>query len=277
MTHLIKCLPTVITAVVLLFVSKVPLAAHEVWLDAPAFKVELGAEFQANLRNGENFRGASLIYNPRSFTRFEHFDGKSSKAVEGRSGDRPAATLTLSTPGLQALLYESTLSSLTYREWEKFLAFVAHKDFRNTAAEHKARGLPETGFVEAYSRHVKMLFCAQSCEGADKAHGLSTEIVALTNPYTPNLKQLPVQVLFENRPVPDRQVEIFARAPDGEVTVSLARTDAQGIAQIQLEPGTTYLLDSVTLREPSAALFAEREAVWETLWAALTFQTPDAE
>ncbi len=34
------------------------------------------------------------------------------------------------------------------------------------------------------------------------------------------------------------------------------------------------MLDAVVLREPSEALAAERDVVWESLWANLTFAVP---
>ena len=227
-----------------------------------------------SLRNGENFDGTSLIYNENSFTRFDHWDGQRMRMLEGRIGDRPAIKVAPQTPGLQTVLYESTTSVLTYREWEKFIAFVEHKDFDGALEAHDTRGLSREEFGEAYSRHAKMLFCSDICDGQDRIHGLETEIVALTNPYTPDLKSMQVQVYYRSETLPDQQVEIFARDGQG-VKVSTVKTDSAGVATIPIEPGTEYLLDAVTLREPSPDLAEARDVVWETLWAALTFKTPD--
>ena len=54
------------------------------------------------------------------------------------------------------------------------------------------------------------------------------------------------------------------------VTVTTTRTDTAGKARIAVAAGHEYLLDAVVLRPaPEGA-----KAVWETLWAALTFAVP---
>jgi len=85
---------------------------------------------------------------------------------------------------------------------------------------------------------------------------------------------LPVRVLYREMPRIGAQVEIFQMDPDGEVTVTTTQTDDAGEALIPVLPGHRYLLDAVVLREPSDALAADKDVVWETLWAALTFAVP---
>ena len=250
--------------------------SHEVWLDAGEFQVETSETLTAELKNGQNFVGGGLIYNPRSFTRFDVLTTDGLTPVPGTIGDRPALSLPAQPEGLQVISYESTVSTLTYKEWDKFQTFADHKDFADIKKRHNARGLPQTDFMEAYTRHVKMLACVGNCEGQDTATGLETELVALANPYqlAPN-SPLPVQLLLDGAPQPDRQIEIFARAPDDTVEIITTRTDNNGVAEIMVLPDTTYLLDAVTLRIPSEERQAKTNAVWDTLWAALTFQTPE--
>lgn len=109
--------------------------------------------------------------------------------------------------------------------------------------------------------------------GQDHAFGLLTEIVALANPYTDDLSGgMPVQVLYDGAPRPDAQVEVFAKQGEA-VTISTVRTDAEGRALVPVSPGTRYMLDSVVLREVPAGAFDG--AVWESLWANLTFAVPE--
>ena len=112
-------------------------------------------------------------------------------------------------------------------------------------------------------------------QGLDKTHnkGWKIEIVALNNPYTDDVSAgLPVQVFYREKPRINAQVEIFERSSDGVVEVSTVQTNAEGIAIVPVKSGYAYLLDNVLLREPSEALAQETGAVWETLWAALTFE-----
>jgi hypothetical protein len=105
--------------------------------------------------------------------------------------------------------------------------------------------------------------------------GLAIEIVALANPYTDDLTAgLPVLVLLDASPRGDAQVELFETAPDGTVTTTLHRTDAEGRVTLPVRPGMEYLVDSVVLRalpnnDPAAG------PVWHSDWASLTFRTPD--
>ena len=110
--------------------------------------------------------------------------------------------------------------------------------------------------------------------GADAEVGLVTEIVAEANPYTDDMSGgFPIRVLYNGAPRADAQVELFARPPSGEVEVSLHRTDADGRVTLPVRPGYSYLADAVVLRpmEPQA----EKDPVWESLWASLTFAVPE--
>ncbi len=106
--------------------------------------------------------------------------------------------------------------------------------------------------------------------------GFETEIVAVTNPYTDDLSNgFSVKLYYRQDTRPDTQVEVFRKASDGTVTIDLYRTDDQGIATFPVEPGLAYMVDAVVLREPSEELMASTNAVWETLWANLTFAVPE--
>ena len=98
---------------------------------------------------------------------------------------------------------------------------------------------------------------------------METEFVALTNPYSDDFDgTMRVQVFFKDTPRADAQVEVFERAPDETVAITLHRTNDEGIASIPVKPAHTYLFDAVVLQPHTA----DDKSVWQTLWAALTFQ-----
>jgi hypothetical protein len=74
---------------------------------------------------------------------------------------------------------------------------------------------------------------------------------------------------YDGAPRAGAQVEMFARAPDGEVRVTTHRTDGDGLAVLPVARGHDYLLDSVTLLPLNPQ--ADGDPAWLTLWAALTF------
>lgn len=196
--------------------------------------------------------------------------------VAGRAGDLPAIQGLKTKPGLVVLVHQSKPQTVTYEAWEKFQKFVDHKDFGDIRAAHAARGLQETPLREVYTRFAKSLLSVGHGKGADAATGLETEIVALANPYRDDLSGgLPVRVLYQGNPRADAQVELFERAPKGQVTTTYHRTDAQGEVMLPVLPGHQYLVDAVVLRVPAQELAERYRAQWETLWASLTFAVPE--
>ncbi|SHI04948.1 DUF4198 domain-containing protein [Marivita hallyeonensis] len=248
-------------------------SAHEFWIEPRAYQVDPGGSIVATLRIGEEFGGAEQAYLPRSFARFEMRCAGSKAGVPGRAGDRPALAVKAPADGLCVAIHQTQSYSLTYQEWQKFLNFVDHKDFATAVADHKARGLPETGFTERYSRYAKSLIAVGSGQGKDRAEGLATEIVAEANPYTDNVSGgMPVRVLYNGKPRANAQVELFAKSPGGSVKITLHRTDRQGRVRLPVRAGYSYLADAVVLRPLKPA--KDGDPVWETLWASLTFAVP---
>lgn len=227
-----------------------PLSAHEFWIEPQEYQVPAGENLTADFRNGEHFKGAALAYLDRRSARLELILGDQQIALSPRSGDLPALTLPMpARGGLAVLVHETTPSVLTYSEWEKFTRFAAHKDFAEAGRDHLAAGWPQQGFKESYTRHVKALIGVGSGAGADRAMGMETEFVALSNPYAPGFAgEMQVRLLYQGAPRADAQVEVFERDASGAVTVSLHRTDASGEAQVPVTAGHRYLFDAVLLR-----------------------------
>ena len=248
---------------------------HEFWVSPDDYTVTQEDVMQARLRVGSGMKGAIVVYLPNDIARFEVVQGNAVRPVAARMGDNPALVMEAQTDGLAVVVHETMDSTLTYKEFAVFERFVAHKDFRTAVADHRARGLPGTGFQETYRRYAKGLIAVGSGAGADRVMGLKIEIVAQANPYTDDLSGgMPLLVLLDGAPRADAQVELFQTAPDGTVTSNMHRTDAQGRVTVPVLPGMEYLADSVDLRpldndDPAAG------PVWHSDWASLTFHTPD--
>ena len=253
-----------------------PLKAHELWIEPEQYQVAKGNPITADFKNGEAFEGIKLSYFERGAVRFDTVMGGKVAKVTARSGDRPALALdALAAEGLLSVVYETTPSNITYKEWPKFQKFAAHKDFKTAEADHIANGWPQQGFRESYTRHAKALIGVGHGQGADKTVGLATEFTALTNPYAPDFAgEMRVLLTYQNAPRPDAQVEVFERAADDQVSVTLHRTDSNGIAVIPVKKGHSYLFDAVVLRPSPEAMKTPTSPLWETLWAALTFHVP---
>ncbi|UZD92022.1 DUF4198 domain-containing protein [Cognatishimia activa] len=260
-----------VTSLVLAVMAATPSLSHEFWIEPVNFQVEPGEALVANFRNGQEFKGGALSWFDRRVQRSELRIAETVTAIKGRSGDNPALSLDIETAGLLRIVHQTTMSTITYREPEKFQDFVNHKDLDTSALLD-----PAYPISEGYSRFAKSLVAVGYGEGSDDRAGLEIEFVALKNPYTDDLSDgLPLQLFYKDKPRADAQVEMFDRNPSGEVVISLLRADAKGVVTIPVTRGHSYLIDSVVLRRPDAALTKERKLDWESLWAALTFAVPE--
>ena len=252
--------------------------AHEFWISPDAYAVDVGDPVTARFRNGEELRGSTLSFIPGRSARFDMVVGGEVLPVPAQIGDDPAFDLPRLREGLVAIVHETRDQDLRYDAkdgrsgWERFVAFTEHKAMDGVPEAHLARGLPREGVTERYRRFAKALVAVGDGAGSDRAVGLRTEIVAEANPYTDDLSGgMPVRVLFEGAPRADAQIELFEKGADGAVSITLHRTDADGRAVLPVAPGHEYLADAVTMLPAE-----DGDAMWESLWAALTFAVPDA-
>lgn len=249
--------------------------SHEFWLEPLAYQIEPGRRLTAELINGEFFVGDKVPYIPQRIVSYAVFAGDKSARVSLRVGDTPGLQQAALGEGLHVVAYQSTVATVDYPEWQKFQSFASHKDLGDLLKRHTARSLPASNFLEAYSRYSKTLIGVGKSAGADRRTGLETEIVALTNPYTDDLSRgMRVQLFYRSDARPNAQIEVFRKAPGGKVTVTTVRTDKAGVAVVPVLAGHAYMLDAVVLREPDPRLTEQIGAVWETLWANLTFAVP---
>ena len=253
-----------------------PVAAHEFWIEPLEWQIAADDTLQAKLVNGSDFAGIDFAFLPQRFTRFDLAQNGTLAPVEARLGARPAIDQVMHKEGLVVALYVSTPYKVSYEERATFDKFVAQKDLGRVAREHEARGLPEAGFSELFTRYSKALVAVGEGAGEDRRFGLETELVALDNPYVDDLSQgLRVQLFYGDQTRDETQVELYERTPEGEVTEILLRTDEEGVAVLPVKPGHDYLASAVVLREPAAEIAARTDTVWESLWAALSFAVPD--
>ena len=247
--------------------------AHEFWIEPKQYQLESGAMIEASLRNGEFFVGSTVSFYKGSTNRFELVSHGQTEKIEPRLWDDPALVQTAQRSGLHVVVHQHPVATLTYTKWEKFQRFADHKDFKNILARHKARNLSENHFVEAYSRHSKSLIAVGDGAGSDRQTGLEIELVASQNPYTDNVDEgIEVVGYYQGKVRPNAQIELFEKAPNGEVEINLYRTDEHGAVLLPVKSKHSYLVDMVVLREPAELLTKEKRAVWESLWASLTFE-----
>jgi hypothetical protein len=253
-------------------VSHLPAAAHEFWIEPTQFRVDPGAEIVANLRSGVSFKGGDLPYIPDRVLAGGISDGEDMRSLEGIIGDIPAITEMPTHSGLHVLIYQTVADRLNWSEPGKFATYLAGKGLDWALDQHHARGLPETGFVEAYSRCAKTLVQVGEPGGGDVVTGMPIELVAEMNPYAAaeiDAAELPVLLLWQGEPLADSQIMIFLKGSESEPTK--VRTGGNGIANIPITESGVYLLNAVHIipwdEQPLDA--------WHSYWASLTFEIDD--
>lgn len=264
--------PRRLSLIVAICLSTASAQAHEFWISPEVYVTPNGGDIQAQLRVGQEFEGGTYSFNQNRFERFDLVMGEKTVPVQGRLGDTPALNMPADNEGLITIVHETSDNLLTYKGMEKFETFAKHKDFEWALQGHLDRGLPTEKFIEQYRRYAKSLVAVGKGNGADREVGLKTEIVALANPYTDAIDLFPVKVLLDGAPRANVQIELFDKAPDGTVEVTLHRTDADGIGSFPITSGHEYLVDAVALTPLEGD--PNTQPVWNTAWASLTFSVP---
>lgn len=258
-----------------LYVAATVAQAHEFWIEPQDFTLASGEPLVADLKVGQKLKGSTYSFAPDRFESFDLLQGEKKSAVKSLAGDYPAVNEKNLAEGLAILAYASTPRRLSYNQAMKFEVFVKKEGISWVLEQHRQRNLPRKGFVEAYSRFGKTLVKVGSGEGDDRAVGMPFELVMLTNPYTDEGDELAVKLLWEGKPFADSQLSVFfkpEKPEDYKVERVLYKTDEAGVATIPrpAESGL-MLLSSVHMIVPDAATVEETKAVWESLWASMTF------
>lgn len=252
----------------LMLLKSTNLQAHEFWIEPEQFQLQTGDKLTAHIKVGQNMIGDNLYYLPNQFQSFAIHYGKQTSPIKSRLGDLPAVSQTIDQPGLHILAYVSTNSELIHKEPEKFMQFLEYEGIEWVNAAHQKRGLPKSGFSEAFQRFAKSLIQVGNAHAQDKPLGLPFELILLNNPYTQKKQAIQVQLLWEGQPLPNAQINVFKR-DDQQTTRQTFRTNQQGRASISHQNAKgVYLLNAVHMIEPPAEMTG---IAWKSLWASTTF------
>ena len=247
--------------------------AHEFWIQPHKYQLDTSENLVADIRVGMDFSGNALAYIPSNTNEFNITGSAGTRPVEGRLGDSPAVNITSEGEGLQIINLFSTSSMLTWDDYEKFEEFARLHGLDWILASHEMRGLPNTGFKEAYTRFVKSLVSVGDGGGQDRYLGMFFELVAGANPYTDDISAgMPISVLYKGVPLPNMQVDVFYRDVDDALTRLSVETNARGTALIPNLGAGEYMVNSVHMMIPFEADIERTGVVWHSLWGSITYQ-----
>lgn len=243
--------------------------AHEFWLQPESYVTKPGMTVPVRIKAGEGFEGIEYPWIP---SRAIEAGATPQHDVLRPSPQLPALKLTPAKEGLTVLHYRSKPTELKYDRFQDFTDFLEEDGLQWVEARHRARKLPDTGWMEAFTRYAKTLIKVGDGEGQDNPGLMPYEWVALANPYTTTAQTHTLQLLDKGKPVPDTQVTYFTRGSGatGEMERSIAYTDATGSVQIPALANTEYLVSSVIMTE-----LGSEKLPWQSHWISITFKATD--
>lgn len=265
---------TAVLATVLVLLGGWPVAGHEFWIAPEDYRPEAGQVVKAGLLVGSDMAGEPYPWLSRNTAAARMLSESWSVDLVGREGDLPALSFAPREEGLTRVIFHARPSFVVFDDAATFAHYLDYEGLDWVLAAHKARGLPEAGFAERYTRNARALVQVGEARAdqVDAPTGMPFELVALGNPYVAGAGSVEVRLTWQGEPQAGQQVAIFIRAPGGtapqDVTRTLVRTDAQGVARIPLGMAGEYMLSSVHM-EP---LEGDEAAVWDSHWATLTFE-----
>jgi len=254
-----------VTAVTLL---RVPLAAHDMWIEPATFSPQLGQVVSLRLRVGQDLLGDPLRLDPSLVNQFVVKDAAGLRPVVRRDGGDPAGLVRTASPGLVAIGYQSNPSAIEIAA-DKFNQYLNEEGLDAVTAIRASRHESGKSAHEIFFRCAKSLVFSGSADDAqgDRPLGFSLELVAEGNPYALRSSQdLPVRLTYENRPLAGALVVAMNKLNPAEKLS--ARTDKDGRVRFKLRPGGMWLIKAVHM-VPAPA---DSHADWASYWASLTFE-----
>lgn len=248
------------------------LTAHEYWLEPINFQPSNDQKLMANVKIGTDLAGDNHAYIPDHFQSFDLTMNGKTQAIESSFAARPPVNQSTSGDSLGILSAESGINVVNYTEADIFLKFLENEGLSEVYAEHQARGLPESGFDEAYRRYAKSLIKIGNGKGQDKALGLTLEWIIENNPYQTDESDIVARLEWQGKALADTQATVFRKEND-VVSRQLFQTDQAGNIRIPREPGL-FLINAVKMTIPSSETLKApkaKNAVWESHWASITY------
>jgi len=253
--------------------------AHEYWLDPVDSSISRGSSAIIDVRNGENFTGSAFPYDNSKFQSISVSSKAGSEQYQGRLGDYPAIHSELDNNGLYSINVDTKPKHLSYKSWEQFQTFLQYHALDSIEDQHLQRNLPITDIKERYVRSAKTVLQVNNTgtltiddsanndvetHPAFTASGAVFELQLLDNPYS-NTDTVRVKLLFHNKPLSGRQVELFWK---GSTLLRLTETtNEDGIARFKLLGSGDYLINSVHVTRP-----LNDDVHWLSHWASMTFE-----
>lgn len=250
-----------------LFVAQTALG-HDFWIEPSTFRPFIGETVSTRLRVGQQFTGDPIARSSQLIVSFVVRDGAGERPVTGEENSDPAGHFMAKSKGVILVGYRSNPSPiwLPGQRFEDYLRLEGLERILELRAQRGETGKPGR---ERFSRFAKSLLYSgpvSSRARVDRPFGFPLEIIPLVNPYISRTASLPLQLLYQSKPLAGALVVAMCDDPALRMT---ARSDAKGRVTFKLPRGGVWLVKAVHMIPSPPGVNAE----WDSLWASLTFES----
>jgi uncharacterized GH25 family protein len=230
-------------ALVLCLFFTSPVVAHDYWLVPETFTPKEGANVPVRLYVGAALKPEQEIgYSAKKTAALQLITAKKTVKdfAEPKDGAKPAFGFKMEGQGTAVLRVDRDWSSITLKA-DKFTAYLKEEGLDEIVKARADAGEADADGKERYRRCLKTIVSAggKPDDAPTRPVGQVFEIVPGKNPYA--LKagdELPVAVLFENKPLAGLKLTAHHRDGDALTSVS-ATTDKDGKAALKLTQSGT--------------------------------------
>ncbi len=266
------------TALLFVLLVTAPASAHDYWLVPETFTPKDGANVPVRIFVGEALKPEQEIaYASKKTAAVQLVTAKKvvKNFAEPQEGAKPALAFKMEGPGTAVFRYDRGWSSIVLKA-DKFTEYLKEEGLEEIIKARAAAGESNADGKERYRRYLKTVVHAGGApdDTPTQSLGQVLEIVPLKNPYA--LKpgaELPVKVLFEEKPLAGLKLTAWHRAGDTLTTV-MATTDKDGKAAFKLSKGGVWIVRGVHMRRV-VEKNPDPAAEWESFWVSVTFEVPE--
>lgn len=276
-----RCLRIAASLAAVVLSAVAPVLAHDLWIEPASFISQPDQVVPVSLYIGHPAEGGfePVRRSPGRWERFALIGPHGESAIPGLDGSTPAGVIRPAAPGRYVVLLRSR-DAVSRLPAEAFNDYLTEEGLEHVLSLRGEWSEDDEPGVELYSRAVKALVTLSADESVppgppDRPLGMRLELVAETDPAqsAPD-EPFRVRLLFEHAPLGGALVEARPLGePIGEPSTKLsARTDAEGRVSFSLPGADRWLITAVHMVQAPP----DRNADWQSIWAALTFQRSEA-
>jgi len=243
--------------------------AHDFWIEPSTFHPAAGTNVAVGLRVGQNFVGDPVPRFARSIEQFFVRQGGGEQPINGLENIDPAGWFRADGQSTAVIAYRSS-GSFTELPAEKFEDYLRLEGLDRVIDMRAARGEREKPGRERFYRFAKALLAGKTpSAAATRPLGFGYEIVPDGDPTVPSAA-FRGRILHAGKPLGGTLVMAMSHNdPSARLTT---RSDLRGAFSFILPRAGVWLIKSVHMVR--ASFFSDAD--WESLWASLTFEVPEA-